>query len=142
MTTILNGLLGGLLVGFVAAVVTQAVAGTPSATAGALEQLFGDTGKRSRWWEVTVQVIYGGLAGAGLLIIELHALQRIAIPPSTGEALGIPIIWSMLLLLVLTIIWKSIDSLALDRSSLLELLTYHLVYGVCFGVWIRMTWIT
>lgn len=142
MTTLLNGLLGGLLVGTVAAVAAQFVDAEPSATATVLERTVGTRVATSRRLEFAVRLLYGGLAGVVLVALELFALGVLAIPPSTGEAFGVSIAWSALLFGVLLVVLRLGDSLPFDRSHLVELLVYHLVYGLGFGVWIRMTWIT
>lgn len=141
MTTILNGLLGGLLTGLVAGVVTQLVTDDPSATAEALKGRLGNRVATSRWGEFAVQLSYGGLAGGVLVALELYVLGMLAVPPTIGEALGIAVTWSALLFGTQVVFWRVVSS-PLDRSHLVELLAYHLVYGLGLGAWIRMTWIT
>ena len=142
MTTILNGLLGGLLVGFVAAVAVRFLDSEPSATAALLRRVGGDRVASSRWGEFAVLTVYGGLAGGALLVLELFVLQVLAVPPAFGEALGVTMALSALLFVILVAVWRIGSSLPLARSRLGELLVYHLVYGLGLGIWIRMTWIT
>lgn len=142
MTTILNGLVGGLLVGLLAAIVTQVVDSDSSATMVVLQRTVGARFARSRWWTLGVQVFYGGLAGVIFIVLELFALQALAIPPTVGEAFSVAIGWSALLFVVWVVIVRVGLSHPKDRSLLAEVLAYHLVYGLGLGMWIRLTWIT
>lgn len=142
MTTILNGLLGGLLAGLVAGVVTKLVTDESSATAVMLRGRLGNGAATSRWGAVAVQSSYGGLAGGVLVVLELFVLGILAVPPTLGDALGIAVTWSALLFGTLVVFWRFDSSLSLDRSRLVELFAFHLIYGLGLGGWIRMTWIT
>lgn len=97
MTTILNGLLGGLLIGFVAAIVTRLVANEPSATGAVLERVLGVGASSSRWVEFLIRLVYGSLAGGTLIALELFVLGILAVPPTTVEAFGVAVVWSALL---------------------------------------------
>lgn len=137
MTTILNGVLGGLLVGLVATVVTRIVGGE-SATAGG-----GDArGATSRVSDVAGHVLYGGLAGGLLVALELYVLRVLAVPPAVGRTLAVAVAWSALLFGTLLAVSRVGPTHPFDRSAPGALLNYHLVYGPGLGVWIRMTWIT
>lgn len=137
MTTILNGVLGGLLVGLVATVVTRIVGGG-SATAGG-----GDSrGATSRASDVAGHVLYGGLAGGLLVALELYVLHVLAVPPAVGRTLAVAVAWSALLFGTLLVVSRVGPTPPFDRATPGELLAYHLVYGPGLGVWIRMTWIT
>lgn len=140
MTTILNGVLGGLVVGLFAAVVTRFVA--PSVTVGMLERALGLRASSARWLAFISQLLYGCLAGGSLVALELFVLRIIAIPPTVGEAFGIAVAWSALLFGILLVVWQAGSSSPDDRSRLSQLLVYHIVYGLGFGIWIRLTWIT
>lgn len=137
MTTILNGVLGGLLVGLVATAVTRIVGGE-STTAGG-----GDSrGATSRVPDLAGRVLYGGLAGGLLVALELYVLHALAVPPAVGRTLVVAVAWSALLFGTLLVASRVGPTPPFDRSAPGELLTYHLVYGPGLGVWIRMTWIT
>lgn len=135
MTTIRNRLLGGLLTGFVAGVVTQLVKNDPSATAVVLKRIFGNRVAISRLGEGMVQLVYGGLAGGVLVALELFVLGMLAVPPTIGEALGIAVAWSALLFRYLVVFWWIDSSFPFDQSHLVELLVYHPAYGLGLGVW-------
>lgn len=142
MTTVLNGLVGGLVVGLVAAVATRLVGGDRAASDTALERAVdAGVGKRT-WWCFTVRVSYGGLAGVALVALELFVLRTVAVPPTVGEAYGVALLWSALLLGLLVVVRRVAPSPPLGRWHLRELVVYHLVLGVGLGVWIRLTWLT
>jgi hypothetical protein len=141
LTTPLNGILGGLLVGLVAGVGARFVDSGPSPTAMLLIRLTGDSRTSGRWAELAGHVLYGGLAGGTLVALELFVLGVLAVPPALGEALGVAIAWSTLLF----VLWAGVLRVGRSNSSdspLPALFVYHLVYGIGLGVWIRMTWIT
>ncbi len=71
-------------------------------------------------------------------MLELYALRLLGVPPATGEALGVAVGWSALLFVIAVVALRG----RLSRPSLAELFAYHLAFGVGFGVWIRLTWIT
>ena len=81
MTTILNGVLGGLSIGVVAALLTRFVADDPSATTILLESVVGTDVPSSRLAEFVVRLLYGGLAGGAFVALELFVLGILAIPP-------------------------------------------------------------
>lgn len=142
MTTLLNGILGGLVVGLLASIALQLMDNEPSMTAVVLSRVVDDATAASRWPGLAVQVAYGGLAGLALLAVELYALDALAVPPSFGEAFGVALAWSALLFVAWVAGWRVAPSLPSDRSYYVELLLYHLVFGLGFGLWIRVTWIT
>lgn len=142
MTTILNGLLGGLLIGVVAAVVTRFVADDPSASAVVLEGTLGAGTLPSRWRGFVIRILYGGLAGGLLVALELFVLELLAVPPTTVEAFGVAVAWSALLFGVLSVGRQVASPRSITRSHLGASLAYHLVYGLGLGLWLRMTWIT
>lgn len=140
MTTLLNGVLGGLLVGLLAAVAVRRVAADPSATAALSRRLPGAAS--SRWREGFLQVAYGALAGGLLVALELYVLGLLGVPPTPVEAFGTALAWSAVLFVSLLTVAR-LDTPAVDsRSTLLELAVFHLVFGLGLGLWIRMTWIT
>lgn len=140
MTTVPNGLLGGLLVGIVAALGARLVRNDPSAPGVIVNRLFESS--RSRWVQLAGQLLYGALAGGGLIALELYVLQLLSVPPDLGVALAVALAWSLLLFILWALIWRIVSVLPWDRFYLGELLVYHLIYGLGFGLWIRMTWIT
>lgn len=142
MTTLINGLLGGLGAGLVAGVAVHTMADEPSATAVVLSRAVDDATATSRGFALAARVAYGGLAGVGLLALELSVLGVLAVPPSVGEAFGAALGWSALLFVGRVLVWRAVPSLPEDRSPLVELLAYHLVFGLGLGLWIRLTWIT
>lgn len=141
MTTVPNGLIGGLVAAVVAATVTRAAADS-SATSEALAAVLGGDVATSRWWGFPSQLGYGTVAGGVLVALELSVLGALAVPPATGEALAVAVGWSAVLFFAAVAVRRFGLSLPLDRSALLELSGFHLVYGLGLGVWIRLTWIT
>jgi hypothetical protein len=139
MTTLIDGLLGGLVVSVVAALPVRAVESTPSATAVLVGAVTGSrdvAGPRARG-----PGRYGAVAGVALVALELFVLGLIAVPPTPAEAVGLAVGWSLVLFAALLAAWRVLP----DRpagSPLAELFVYHLVYGFGLGVRIRLTWIT
>ncbi|WP_254838604.1 hypothetical protein [Natronomonas marina] len=140
MTTVLNGLLGGLLVGVLAATVTRSVDTEPSAWAARTTDALGVRTVAARWLDGATRVAYGGVGGGALVALELYVLGVLAVPPTVGEAFGMAVAWSALLFAVRVLFARVGPSP--DRSRLVAPLVYHLVYGLGLGVWIRLTWIT
>ena len=142
MTTLLNGLLGGLLVGVVAALVARLVGDSPAAMSRLAGAARGGDAPHSPWVGLLLSVLYGSVAGGVLVALELHVLGVLAVPPTAAEAFGVALAWSAVLFVAVAAAGRAASDLADERSYLLELFVYHLVYGVGLGLWIRMTWIT
>lgn len=142
MTTILNGVLGGVLVGLIAAGVTWLVADESSVTSIVLDRVSGSRASVSRWMVVASQVAYGGFAGGLLVALELLVVGVLAVPPTSGDALGVAIAWSTLLFGLVIVSWRLGIARSITRPQFVELLVFHLVYGIGLGIWIRLTWIT
>lgn len=132
MTTILNGLLGGFLIGLIAATVIRFMIKDSSATATLLE----------KWVELFILTSYGGFAGGTLIALELFVLEILAVPPTTIEAFGVAVAWSVFLFGMLNVVWRVAPSRWFPDSYRRKLLVYHLVYGLGLSLWIRLTWIT
>lgn len=138
MTTILNGLLGGAIVGVVATLTARLASGVRwGQTAGS-----GTESTASRWKAYLSAVAYGTAAGGALLALELYVLGVLAVPPSVGEAFAVAVAWSAALLVAVLAVWRFALRSRLNRSRLRGLVAYHAVFGVGFGLWIRLSWIT
>ncbi|MFO8114742.1 MAG: hypothetical protein R6U01_05185 [Halorubrum sp.] len=86
--------------------------------------------------------LYGGVAGVGLVVIELYVLRVLSVPPSFDVALGVAVARSAVLFVGAFLAWRKALSRPSDRSYVAELFAYHIVFGVGFAVWIRLSWIT
>lgn len=142
MTTLLNGLLGGVVVGVLAAVATELVDDVPSATASRLGSVLGDPARVSGWWEFALRSGYGVAATLLLYTIELFVLGFLAVPPTRGESVALAAGWSAVLFVVLAVAYRIGLSRTSSQPYVRELLAYHLVYAVGLALWIRLTWIT
>lgn len=140
MTTILNGLLGGAIVAVVGTLAAHFVDGEQTTTAG--ESAPETEPMATRWQGALLQVVYGSVAGGVLVALELFVLGVLAVPPSLGEAFAVAVAWSIVLLVAAVAVWRFLLGSRLGRVSLGKLAVYHLVFGVGFGLWIRLTWIT
>jgi TRAP-type C4-dicarboxylate transport system permease large subunit len=118
MTTVLNGVLGGLLVGAIATISTRVVAGEASVTTAMRTRIFGENAGSSRRWDVGVQLSYGAIAGGALLVLELLVLGLLGVPPTASEALAVALAWSALLAGTVIVLWRVTASSPLDRSRL------------------------
>lgn len=137
MTTILNGLLGGLLAALVGAAAARAVSGR-----------LGDTSEPSGrvptagWLRVSLRALYGGVAGGTLVALDLFVFGTLGVPPTAAEAFGAAVVWSGALFVAAVSIRRFVRPPRSGRSATAESLAFHLAYGLCLGVWIRSTWIT
>ena len=141
MTTVLNGLIGGLVAGLVAAGAARLVAADGSAAPSPAAAVLGRRAA-SGWSGLAAAALYGCVAGGALVAFELSVLGVLGVPPATREALGVALGWSVALFVALAALERVARGRALDRPFVAELAAYHLVYGLCLGVWIRATWIT
>lgn len=138
MTTVLNGLLGGLIAGAAATAAAGLVARESSDDTAALGGV-----AASRWGRAALGLLYGSVGGGALVALELFVLGALGVPPTVGEALGVALAWSGALFLTAVAVRRAVRDGGLDRTAAGSgLLAYHLAYGACLGVWIRLTWIT
>lgn len=142
MTTLLNGLLGGLLVGVAATLAVEVVGEGRSAVSAILGVLSPETAGTARVWRITTAVLYGTIGGLALVAVELYALGVVGVPPTPLEAYGLAVAWAVLLLAAVAVAYRFVFRLRFDRDVLVDLLLFHAVYGLGLGLWIRMTWIT
>lgn len=142
MTTLLNGLLGGLLVGIGAALAVEVVGDGRSAVSAMLGVLFTEGVATARSGRVATTVVYGTVGGLVLVALELYVLGVLGVPPTPLEAYGPAVAWGAVLLVVLAAIYRFVFRLQFDRDVLVALVRFHAVYGLGLGIWIRMTWIT
>ena len=136
MTTIVNGLLGGAIVGVVATLAAHLTSGKRGAKATGTEST------ASRWSAYLSSVAYGSAAGGVLVALDLFVLGVLAVPPSLGEALTVAVAWSLALLVAALAVRRSVRGTRFERPKSGELLVYHLVLGFGLGLWVRTTWIT
>lgn len=142
MTTLLNGVLGGLLVGIVASLAVEIVGDGRSAVSAMLGVLFDEGRGTARPGRMATTVGYGTVAGLALVALELYVLGVVGVPPTPIEAYGLAVAWGVVLLAVFAAVYRFVFRLRFDRDVIVELLLFHVVYGLGLGVWIRMTWIT
>ena len=141
MTTVLNGLIGGLLAGVVAAGAARLVAADSADVPALAAAVLGDNAAVSGWRGLAVEVLYGCVAGGAFVAIELSVLDVLGVPPAAWDAVGTAAAWSTALFVVAVAVGY-VRERSLDRPFAAELAAYHLAYGLCLGVWIRLTWIT
>lgn len=142
MTTLLNGLLGGLLVGIVSTVAVEIVGGRRTPVAAMLDVVQGEDGGTARAVRVATTVLYGTVGGLVLVALELYVLGVVGVPPAPLEAYGLAVGWGAVLLAVLAAAYRVAFRLQFDRDVLVALVLFHAVYGLGLGIWIRLTWIT
>ncbi|MDX1746793.1 MAG: hypothetical protein R3324_12705 [Halobacteriales archaeon] len=139
MTTVPNGIIGGILSAFVSVGLTRLIAGDRSEASSPAA----GTGDHSpsRWWSVGASAVYGGVAGGALLLVERYVLGVLSVPPDILVALGTALAWSALL----CVGWLAAGRVVSRRSDTItraEVVLFHLLFGVSLGLWIRFTWIT
>lgn len=142
MTTLLNGLLGGLLVGVAATLAVEVVGDGRSALSAMLGVLSPARAGTARVWRIATVVLYGTLGGLAIVALELYVLGVVGVPPTPLEAYGLAVAWAVVLLAAVAVAYRFVFRLRFDRDVLVDLLLFHAVYGLGLGIWIRLTWIT
>ena len=140
MTTVLNGLIGGLVAALAAAGAARLVAADRSDAPALATAVLGSR-TASGWSGLAAEVLYGCVAGGAFVAFELSVLDVLGVPPATWDALGTAVGWSVALFVVAAAVGY-VRGRSLDGPFVAELVVYHLAYGLCLGVWIRATWIT
>lgn len=140
MTTVLNGLLGGLVVGAVASGVLR-LAGE-GLSAAVLGEPGGDALAAHPWVRPLLELLYGTAAGGLFVALELTVLGVLSVPPTASEALAVGGLWGAVLLAALGLVLRVLGAAPTDPGAVRVLLAYHLLYGVGLGAWIRLTWLT
>lgn len=128
MTTVVNGLLGGGVAGLFAVLATTLAPTGVGILPGA-----------SRAVRVVAGTSYGVLAGGTLVAVELFVLQLLSVPPPTGTAMAVALLWAGVLFFLGAIVEIGLGR---EGGGFTGLLVYHGVFGVALGAWIRLTWIT
>ena len=138
MTTVANGVIGGLLGGLLAVRLTRLTVGSrvdPVGTADAAS----DAGQWRRWRSIAAVTVYGGLAGGAMVAIELYSLGVLGVPPSLVEAYTIAVAWGAVLCgAVLGLGRFATNRVVTARQTVV----FHVLYAVWLGGWIRFTWLT
>lgn len=135
MTTLINGVLGGLAAGAVAAIVIHLRGGDRPFEAPGREN---DTAVRWRVLQATLG--YGAVAGFAFMLLELYVVGWLSVPPTAFEAFVAAGLWAGVMLAVSTV--ASFVGEGHELGGFRRLLVFHLVFAVVFGVWTRVTWIT
>jgi hypothetical protein len=135
VTTLINGVLGGLIASAAAAMALHVLGGPrPFEVAGE------ENATTVRWRILQATLGYGAIAGLGFMTVELYVVGWLSVPPTAVEAFAAAGLWAGLMFAV-----SAFASLVGERPELggfRRLLVFHLVFGVVFGIWVRMTWIT
>lgn len=140
MTTILNGLLGGAVVGVLATVAAYLSNRREAAETG--DSGGRNTSPTARTVAYLLLVVYGSVVGGILVALELFVLDVLSVPPTADEAFAVGIAWGVVLLGVALVVRRYTPRIQSERPGLTALLVYHMVYGFGLGVWIRLTWVT
>lgn len=85
---------------------------------------------------------YGALVTVTLHTLETRFVGLIAIPPTTAEAVGFTLAWSATLGLVIAAVGPLLRWPGTGRLRRLDVLGFHLGYGLLLGSWVRLTWLT
>lgn len=138
MTTPLNGAIGGMVAALSSAVIVRllrvvAVHGT----AGLNLQRF----RVHQVWAL-VLLFYGSLAAVILFTLDTRLFGVLSVPPSTIEAIGVAAIWSVTLGMAVAAIGPIVWGMRVGQARRIDILGFHLIYGLFLGIWIRLTWIT
>lgn len=135
MSTLINGVLGGLIASAVAGIVIHVLGGDrPFEVQGE------ENTSKVRWRVLQATLGYGAVAGLGFMIVELYVVNGLGVPPTVVEAFAAAGLWGAVMLAV-----SALASFVGEKQELggfQRLLVFHLVFAVAFGAWIRITWIT
>jgi len=139
VTTLLNGLLGGVLAGVVTAAGVALVGEGPSLTARSLARYRGGDPSADRAAAVAAHVAYAGAAGLGLAAVELHVLDLWSGPVPFAAAVPVGVAWTAALA-GLTVAWWAAVGESVDAGLLTRVFVSHLALGVLLGAWVGLTW--
>lgn len=134
MTTLINGVLGGLIASAVAGIVIHVLGGDRPFVVP------GDETTTVRFRMLQATLGYGAVAGLGFMVVELYVANALGVPPTVVEAFVAAGLWGAVMLAV-----SALASLVGEKQAFGDfrrLLVFHLVFAVAFGAWIRITWIT
>lgn len=135
MTTLINGVLGGLIASAVAAIALHVLGGPrPFEVPGE------ENTTTVRWRVLQATLGYGAVAGLGFMILELYVVGWLSVPPTVVEAFAAAGLWAGLMLAVAAL--ASLVGEEHELGGFRRLFVFHLVFAVAFGLWIRVTWIT
>jgi hypothetical protein len=134
MTTVVNGVVGGAVVGLVAAVVVGLVR---------RDDGDGNNGPRGPGWlRPVAYILYGAAAGGVLVALELSVLGVLGVPPGRLETLVLTLVWSAVLFGAVTTADRAGADGSVLGDGLDRRLAFHVLYGIGLGFWIRLTWVT
>lgn len=140
MTTIGNGIIGGVAGAIVGMILVRLLYTETAITAIFISRdRMDDT---PGWSAIVFPVLYGGLGGGTLVALDLYVTGILGVPPTVGKAFGVAVGWSAVLFAVLLILQRASHSQSESQAPLKPLLVFHLCYGLALGTWIRFTWIT
>ncbi|MEF8808613.1 hypothetical protein [Natronomonas sp.] len=135
MTTLINGVLGGIIASAVAAIALHVLGGPrPFEVPGE------ENTTTVRWRVLQATLGYGAIAGLGFMIVELYVVDWLSVPPTAVEAFAAAGLWAGLMFAMSAL--ASLVGEGQELGGFRRLLLFHLVFGVVFGIWVRMTWIT
>jgi hypothetical protein len=134
MTTLINGVLGGLIASAVAAIAIHVLGGPRPF------EVPGEDATRVRWRVLQATLGYGAIAGLGFMLIELYVVNALGVPPTAVEAFVAAGLWTAVMLAVSALASSIGEKHVLGGAR--RLLVFHLLFAVAFGLWIRVTWIT
>lgn len=141
MSTVLNGLLGGLVAGLVATLVAWRFDGELSVGEAVVSGVLGGASV-SRWSVGLACVLYGTVAGGVFLLLELYVLGLLAVPPTTVEAFAAGVGWAVFLAGLWFVAGRLFAERSVRGSWSRWVVVYHAAYGLAFGTWIRVSWVT
>lgn len=142
MTTIVNGLLGGLVAGVVAIVALRIARGHQSLLGSLRGRTPGEGSGIGPFVALLAEILYATAAGGLFVALELYVLHALAVPPNGTEALWLTLGWALLLVSVGVSVWWLGGDRSLRRAPYRDLLVFHLTYALFLAAWIRLTWIT
>lgn len=143
MTTVVNGVIGGAIVGLLAGLVVVGLrVRMPSANSATLGPLLGERATQSWTRLLGGGLVYGAVGGGVLVALVLFVGGGLGVPPSTAAAFGVAILWAALLFAGVVLLSRRSDGAGADEAFLRLALAFHVVYGLGLGLWIRLTWIT
>lgn len=140
VTTVLNGLLGGLVAGAVAVVALRIAAG-PQSLLASVRGDTSDLGTVDRVVGVLAELVYAAVVGGLFVALERYVLDTLAVPPRGDRVLWLTLGWAVALFLVGTVVWRLGGDRSLLRGPYRDLLSFHLTYALVLAAWIRLTWI-
>lgn len=136
MSTVVNGLVGGLLATVVMTMLMMAMGGDePPPTAALWSKYVGEASPEEYMMQGMVLHFVYGIAAGGVFVLLANAVGLDV--ATLGSAAVWGVVYGFVLFAIGTGFWlKTVLDVTPDREMAVGFLVFHLVYGVVLGAWV------